>query len=347
MSGFPILDLVVGMIFIYFLLSIICSSAVEIILSANRIRARVLEEWLRKIFSKEVTIDGKTISLATAIMDHCTTTALSKTGKSTSYIDAKNFTSALLERISYDPSKPLNIPAKIQDFVESIQKSDLLPQELKRVFLMYANEAIETFNEVTDKVTSEVDLFRSKIENWFDTSMQRVGGSFKSRYMRPWTFVVAALAAILLNADSMSIAKYLYSNPDARVKLASQAMNDVKDSSLQHYLDDLKKSTDFTRNDSMKASLEQIQTNISERVNDVKMAKQSLEDVIPLGWDTNNWHKTTASAGSFLLKLLGLVLTVFAIMMGAPFWFDTLNKISNLRGTGSKPQTTAGNDGRP
>jgi hypothetical protein len=251
-----------------------------------------------------------------------------------------------LERISYDPSKPLNIPAKIQDFVESIQKSDLLPQELKRVFLMYANEAIETFNEVTDKVTSEVDLFRGKIENWFDTSMQRVGGSFKSRYMRPWTFVVAALAAILLNADSMSIAKYLYSNPDARVKLASHAMNDVKDSSLQHYLDDLKKSTDFTRNDSVKASLEQIQTNISERVNDVKMAKQSLEDVIPLGWDTNNWHKTTASAGSFLLKLLGLVLTVFAIMMGAPFWFDTLNKISNLRGTGSKPQTTAGNDGK-
>jgi hypothetical protein len=96
----------------------------------------------------------------------------------------------------------------------------------------------------------------------------------------------------------------------------------------------------------VKASLEQIQTNISERVNDVKMAKQSLEDVIPLGWDTNNWHKTTASAGSFLLKLLGLVLTVFAIMMGAPFWFDTLNKISNLRGTGSKPQTTAGNDGK-
>ena len=30
MSGLPILDLVEGMIFIYFLLSIVCSSAVEI-----------------------------------------------------------------------------------------------------------------------------------------------------------------------------------------------------------------------------------------------------------------------------------------------------------------------------
>jgi hypothetical protein len=346
MSSFPILDLVVGMIFIYFLLSIICSSAVEIILSANKIRAKVLEKWLCRIFSKEVTIDGKTTSLGTAIMDHCTTTALSKTGRSTSYMDAKNFTSALLEKITYDPSKPLNIPAKIQDLVESIQKSDLLPLELKRVFLMYANEAMETFNAVKEKVTSEVDLFRGKIENWFDTSMQRVSGSFKSRYMRPWTFFVAALAAILLNADSMSIAKYLYSNPDARVKLASQAMNDVKDSALQHYLDDLKKSTDFTRNDSVKATFEQIQTNISERVSDIKIAKQSLEDVIPLGWDTDTWNKTIASAGSFLLKLLGLVLTVFAIMMGAPFWFDTLNKISNLRGTGNKPQTTADKDGK-
>jgi hypothetical protein len=33
-------------------------------------------------------------------------------------------------------------------------------------------------------------------------------------------------------------------------------------------------------------------------------------------------------------------------MMGAPFWFDTLNKISNLRGTGNKPQTTADKDGK-
>lgn len=346
MSSFPILDLVVGMIFVYFLLSIICSSAVEIILSANKIRAKVLEKWLCRIFSKEVTIDGKTTSLGIAIMDHYTTTALSKTGRSTSYMDAKNFTSALLEKITYDPSKPLNIPAKIQDLVESIQKSDLLPLELKRVFLMYANEAIETFNAMKDKVTSEVDLFRGKIENWFDTSMQRVSGSFKSRYMRPWTFFVAALAAILLNADSMSLAKYLYSNPDARVKLANQAMNDVKDSSLQHYLYDLKKSTDFTRNDSVKATFEQIQANMSEREDDIKIAKQSLEDVIPLGWDTETWNKTIASPGSFLLKLLGLVLTVFAIMMGAPFWFDTLNKISNLRGTGNKPQTTADKDGK-
>ena len=52
MSGFSVLDLVAGMIFISFLLSIICNSAVEIILSANKIRARVLEMALRDIFKR-------------------------------------------------------------------------------------------------------------------------------------------------------------------------------------------------------------------------------------------------------------------------------------------------------
>jgi len=30
--------------------------------------------------------------------------------------------------------------------------------------------------------------------------------------------------------------------------------------------------------------------------------------------------------------------------MGAPFWFDLLNKISNLRGTGTKPQSSSDDD---
>ena len=41
MSGFPILDLVVGIIFVYFLLSIICSSAIEIILTGMKARATI------------------------------------------------------------------------------------------------------------------------------------------------------------------------------------------------------------------------------------------------------------------------------------------------------------------
>jgi hypothetical protein len=40
-----------------------------------------------------------------------------------------------------------------------------------------------------------------------------------------------------------------------------------------------------------------------------------------------------------LEHLLGLTLSVFAISLGAPFWFDLLNRLVNLRQTGVKPAT--------
>ena len=43
MSSFPILDLVIGIIFVYFLLSIISSAAIELILTGLKARSKLLE----------------------------------------------------------------------------------------------------------------------------------------------------------------------------------------------------------------------------------------------------------------------------------------------------------------
>jgi hypothetical protein len=40
---------------------------------------------------------------------------------------------------------------------------------------------------------------------------------------------------------------------------------------------------------------------------------------------------------AWCLKLLGLVITIAAISQGAPFWFDLLNRVTNLRGAGRPP----------
>ncbi len=37
-------------------------------------------------------------------------------------------------------------------------------------------------------------------------------------------------------------------------------------------------------------------------------------------------------------------MSILAVFMGAPFWFDILNKIANLRGTGPKPPSPTGSD---
>jgi len=38
---------------------------------------------------------------------------------------------------------------------------------------------------------------------------------------------------------------------------------------------------------------------------------------------------------------VGLLLTVTALSLGAPFWFDTLNKIINVRAAGRAPDERA------
>lgn len=49
----------------------------------------------------------------------------------------------------------------------------------------------------------------------------------------------------------------------------------------------------------------------------------------------------SATAGDYLSKLVGLALSAAAAALGAPFWFDALNRLGSLRNTGPKPDTTA------
>ena len=41
----------------------------------------------------------------------------------------------------------------------------------------------------------------------------------------------------------------------------------------------------------------------------------------------------------WLIKLLGLAITIAAAALGAPFWFDALNRLVNLRNTGKIPES--------
>jgi hypothetical protein len=57
---------------------------------------------------------------------------------------------------------------------------------------------------------------------------------------------------------------------------------------------------------------------------------------LPIGW-TDSTPPINAT------QLAGWLVTALATLFGAPFWFDLLQKLVNLRGTGNKP----GSDGKP
>lgn len=349
----------------YFLLSIVCSSMIEIVITASRLRAKMLEKWLLQIFDKEVTLSsGKKILLGQAIMDHCGTTALSARNAATSYIDAKNFTAALLEKVTYDPRNPKSVAKDIDEMITALENSTILPEELQGILIGYAHETKEAYKSLTVKVIGEIETFKSKIENWYDTNMERVSGSLKMNYTRKFTFWTALVAVLLLNADSISIAKYLYRNPEARKELAAQAYaaanSDSVKSQVQLIIDRNNKrknavvemkdtmNTKPVRTDSVQRAVDtfamkQLTDSISAQIVSIKATRAVLDDAIPLGWRSDVFYTAENKFSGWLVisKIAGLFMTILAIMMGAPFWFDVLNKISNLRGSGSKPPSTA------
>ncbi|MCC5670253.1 hypothetical protein LC653_42320 [Nostoc sp. CHAB 5784] len=70
---------------------------------------------------------------------------------------------------------------------------------------------------------------------------------------------------------------------------------------------------------------------------------------LPSGQDKANLkQQTQESKGWFwppLRRFLGWIVSGFAIMMGAPFWFELLGKIINVRNAGKPPETSIDRQG--
>jgi hypothetical protein len=56
----------------------------------------------------------------------------------------------------------------------------------------------------------------------------------------------------------------------------------------------------------------------------------------PIGWAGDGVRALPQSTG-WLWKVFGILISTVAVALGAPFWFELLNKVVNLRLTGSPP----------
>ena len=364
MTGFAILDLVVGMIFIFFLLSIITSSAVEVVLTVARLRAKILAKWLRSIFNlpallpdgspKLHPVQGTPVLLGQAIMDHCMLTALTEENKSTSYIKSSDFVSAFLDqvtRVRAAPTAPAGgrdfqlPPRTLDDYRAAIEKTPVLPAELKRTITAFANEAESAISDHLSKV----DLFRQKIENWYDSNAERLTGRLKRRWASPLTLLMAICMTIALNADTVAISRYLYDHREVSRQLADKALL-----TYERYGE----RVDRIRSDSgtrmAPADLQALERARLQLKSDADSMQAVLPKGFPVGWEGEKWTdpalaKTGFGArlsnGGFWSEVLGRhgagwLATVLAILLGAPFWFDMMNKVSNIRGAGPKPASS-------
>jgi len=117
----------------------------------------------------------------------------------------------------------------------------------------------------------------------------------------------ALATAIILNADTLNMVSKLWSDKTVRDAVVASAQSPSA-------------PTDVGQ--------------VAENVGDLS----SLD--VPLGWDFSDGGSRDLPSGviGWLAKIIGLLLTGAAISLGAPFWFDLLNKVVNLRATGKKPE---------
>ena len=302
------LNLIIGLFFVYLILSMLCSGIQEAIAGWIRLRGRMLLGAIQQMLSNQDKDKNLDHTLFDAFQDHQWFHSLKRSKltmvqsmlpikKFPSYIQKSTFTSILLQILGGS-----NSPEQIRNTVDSMNEGRL------KDFLS---------NLISD-AKGDAEALKTSIETWYDSTMHEVTLWYKTR-SHTMLFVIGFLLASILNADTFSIYKKLSSNPETAEQIANLADAYVNSGRYQ--------PIDTLRDDStMVAQLDTLSQNLITIVN------EDLASVYtPLGL---GWHDSDVDLGNpywWLIKLLGLLITTFAIAMGASFWFNLLKSLLSWR----------------
>jgi len=405
--GSAILEVAIGIIFLYFVLSVICSSLVEFVSAVFQWRGKDLEKAMRDILGES--------DLFTAVTSHPLITAMghndggskqrpaSAIGATNTkdkpsipgrpaYISSRTFSLALLDTVANFKADPqggaerigtrvstvkekltaltgadearvaLALRALIEDShdpdrlaarMDSLKKvitglprqtTDAEKEQLRLLTIALAplsalddiqavcstylpagspeHEAAQKYCEAVrkelDDVAYNIDKVQKNVEIWFDNAMDRMSGVYK-RNVQKLLLVSALLVSIGIGADTMHFATALFANPTLRADLATAAQAQIPARAQQ--------PTTLTDSASLLAPF-----SLLFGYSDIPNFEQNgTNPKLPIEQRSPFWF--------WLEKTFGIVATTFAIMMGAPFWFQLLQKVVNLRSTGPKPDT--------
>jgi hypothetical protein len=290
MFGSNVLDIAIGLAFVFLVLSLICSAANELVEMYFRNRAKDLERGIRELLGVPQSQDElkKTEDFLKALYDH-----------------------GLINNLyqgNYKPGDPSNLPSYIpsRNFALAFMSIAKVASPLAEADASLPTNVITTLNTLRWFTDTEPDKLQASIEDWYNSSMDRVAGWYKRR-SQIIIVVIGFVVAVGLNADCISIAQRLSRDSSLRQAVVAMAEQTAKTAPS---------STDATKS---------IETNIN--------ALSGLS--LPIGWPADMYdHMSFAAVGDAIVQHIGgWILTATAVSLGAPFWFDMLNKIIVVRST--------------
>lgn len=210
--SFAGLDVVLGLIFVYLVLSLVCTGINETFASMFAWRPRLLREGVRSLLD-----DPQGTGIAGKVEEHPLIQSLVRSrrrdprrwkegtvprlvgwwrhGRYPSYLPSRQFVTALLDVVKKNP--------------------DLLEAEGKP-------KAVGEVLELLSRGARDIDEQRRRLETWYDDGMERVSGWYRRRVqLFMWIWAVAVVLAV--NADSLQIARSLWRDDTIRAAVVARA----------------------------------------------------------------------------------------------------------------------------
>jgi hypothetical protein len=325
-----IIQIAISVIVVFLVFSVMVFTIVEWLTTLIQLRGKKLKDAILKLFNDK----QEKGSIGEMLYKHPQIEKLFRGGKKLpSYIPANNVAVALIDIIKVDKA---SLPGELSEELERYQqyKEGLLKLpggDLKKLMLSITGH------------TNSLDSLTRSIEKWYNDYMDRVSGWYKI-HIRNIVLVVAGLVTIAFNIDTIHVIRVSATDKDTRDRMNILADQLVRDSMIntvvmrqennQDYYEDYVNDDSFDGKDSLE-KVQQRDSLIAAANNEsmerlIKLNQMVHEWQLPVGWGIK---KTQA----WYYVLLGWILSTLALSAGAPFWFDLLKKLVNVRNTGAKP----------
>jgi hypothetical protein len=299
---------------------------------------RVNRSLLSEAYRDEIT------SLSDAFYNHPLIKSLSRPGEHPAYVPSQTFTRTLLDVLA--KGQPLLGTAE-QRAVQIKAAIDNLPN----------SDTKKSLQTILMNGADSVDKVEEQIEGWFSDSMDRVSGWYKNK-VQIATAIVASLITIFINADTIQIAQKLMLNPAVRDKIVEEAKAannrnaDERATLTVQQKADLSGLTGWTGEFRIFHHLEACgdQNLRGTNLNESACRSQSDEQAKSNSKFFAVWNNDAFPGASLFSTLafpwlwtvvpdhlVGWILTAIAASLGAPFWFDLLNRFMNIRAAGTAP----------
>lgn len=338
MNGFgtELLNVAIGMAFVYLVMSLIASAMLEIVEAWLRTRAKYLWQGLGEILG-DASARGMLPKLQPAAQS---STEKSKEGtaqpgaKRPAEFPAPPVTVTLEEFFKhpiiggmyygqYEQAVGTAVRRKLPAYISRESFSTAIIDLVSRQNTNPNVSAIQALRNGTEKLQKgtpvrtaleaitrlagdDVTLVQKRLEEWYDGAMGRVTGWYK-RHSQAMLLVIGLGLAWTSDVDSWRLAKDLLKNEPKRQALVSAASDYVA----------------------------------ANPKPDTKVTSEQMSDYLKK-LDDYGSPLDSKEPSEYPGRLLGLLVTAFAISLGAPFWFDLLNKFMVVRGSIKPKEQGAG-----